>query len=200
MYIDGIKTVLSDSKEISVIGEASDGNQLIELIPTNKPDLILLDINMPGMDGLESAKIIKSQYGDIKIIMLTQYNNKRFVKRCQLLGVEGYLLKDCGKPELINAIHTVYNGGFYYNINSRNKTILQPPGLTTDKPKLSGREIEVLSLLANDKSIFEIAAKLKISEASVKTYRNRLKIKSGTNSIAGLISWAYQNSIIPLLL
>lgn len=194
IYIDGIKKILNNVNEISIIGEALNGNQLLNLIKLKKPHLVLLDISMPIMDGLEAARIIKDKHKSIKVIILTIYDYKGFIKRCQAIGVEGYLLKDCGKQELLKAINTVCNGGVYYCVNkSQSNKIPPPPVVNSKKIKLSSREKEVLLLMANDNNCFEIAFELNISESTVRTYKQRLMIKSGTNTLSGLISWAYNH-------
>ncbi len=118
LMIDGIKTALADSPEIKIVGEAYNGLEIIEIVKNAKPDLILLDIKMPELDGLEAAKILKKQFENIKIIILTQFDERSFIRCCQKIGVEGYLLKDCGKIELLKAINKVYNGGILFSVNN----------------------------------------------------------------------------------
>lgn len=193
--IDGIKTVLADSPEIQIVGEANNGLEIIEIVKTKKPDLVLLDIRMPELDGIEAAKILKRRIGDIKIIIMTQFDERSLIRRCQKIGVEGYLLKDCGKSELIEAIHKVNKGGLHFSINKSNAT-LQTTRIKSKDTILSSREIEVLLLMANDKNCNEIARELGLNESTIRTYRQRLLKKSGTNTYSGLISWAYNQKLI----
>lgn len=195
LMIDGIKTALSDTPEIEIVGEASNGLEIIEVVKATKPDLVLLDINMPELDGIDAAKILKKQFKELKIIMLTQFGEKGFIKHCQKIGVEGYLLKGCGKDELEKAINRVFMGGVYFNVdNNRNEY----PNIdcTDSKPLLSCREQEVLRLFSNDYNIRQVAKKLEISITTVKTYKQRLKNKTGSKTLSGMMKWAYQNDII----
>jgi len=196
MMIDGIKTALKDNTTVEIIGKAYNGKDLLALLQIKKPDIILLDISMPEMDGLQVASKIKQSYRDIKIIMLTQYNYRRFIKHCQEIGVEGYILKNFSSSELNKAIITVNSGGLYYNTKPPNLLITEHPLQTYGRPKFSTQELEVLKLLAQDKNYSEISIALKISNSTVKTYVNRLKDKSGTKNTTGMVSWAYQNDIV----
>ncbi len=196
LMIDGIKTALADNPEIIIVGEAKNGLEIIEISKTNKPDIIILDISMPELDGLDAAKIIKEKFNHIKIIILTQFSEKRFMRYFQKIGVEGYLLKECEKIELIEMIKSVYNGGLHYKICSEqnyNNHLVNCPNST---PTISNRELEVLNLLARDQTCNDISIKLGVCVTSIKTYRQRLKDKSGSNTLTGLVSWAYQNDLI----
>lgn len=197
LYIDGIKTALLNNPEIELIGEAKNGLEIIEIVKANKPDLVLLDIRMPELDGIDAAKILKRQFKDIKIIILTQFGDRGFIGRCQKIGVEGYLLKDCGKSELLKAINKVYNGGILFSINNASTGKMPQTIKVKSKDKiLSSRELEVLLLMANDKNSVEIARELSLNESTVRTYKRRLLSKSGTNTTTGLINWASKQKLI----
>lgn len=197
IVIDGIKTIMSDSPEIKIVGEAYNGLEIIEIVKTKKPDLVLLDIRMPELDGLEAAKILKKQFKDIKIIILTQFDQKSFIRYCQKIGVEGYLLKDCGKTELIKAIKKVYNGGLLFSVNNVGTSkATQATQIKSKDITLSSRELEVLLLMANDTSCSEIADELGIKKSTLGSFRQRLLNKSGTNTTTGLINWAHKQNLI----
>jgi DNA-binding NarL/FixJ family response regulator len=197
LFIDGVKTALKDNHEIKIIGEALNGNQLLKQVNVQNPHLVLLDISMPEMNGLEVAENIKRNHKKVKVIMLTLYSNRSFIKRCQALGVEGYMLKDCGKQELLKAINIVNNGGLFYSVDRSRKFEIPPPAkIKLKNIKLSSREKEVLALMANDKNCIEIAKELGLNESTVRTYKQRLLIKSGTNTSSGLINWAYKQKLI----
>ncbi|MEZ5195661.1 MAG: response regulator transcription factor [Bacteroidales bacterium] len=173
------------------------GRKLLECLKTHQPDIVLLDINMPEMDGLETAQIVKQQYRNIKIIMLTQFGEKRFMKKCMEMGVEGYLLKDCEKQELIKAIIAVYMGGIFYNANYQPESEFFAPVIDDHNPfHISKKEKQVLKLIAEEKCNTEIAKKMSISINTVKTYRERLMLKSGTKNTAGLMYWAVKNKLL----
>ncbi|MEZ5198507.1 MAG: response regulator transcription factor [Bacteroidales bacterium] len=197
IFIDGLKTVLSNVTGIAIVGEALNGKQLLELLEDSLADIVLLDINMPEMDGLETAQIVKQQYSYVKIIMLTQFGEKRFIKKCMEMGVEGYLLKDCEKQELIKAIIAVYMGGIFYNANCQPESGFFAPVVDDHNPfHISEKEKQVLKLIAEEKCNTEIAKKMSISINTVKTYRERLMLKSGTKNTAGLMYWAVKNKLL----
>lgn len=193
IFIDGLKTILEPAPEICIVGEALNGIQLLKLLKTKKADIVLLDINMPKMDGLEAAQHIKQQHSNVKIIMLTQFGDKGFVKKCVDIGVDGYLLKDSDQKELIEAIKVVYKNGTYFKINTGKQN---SKGLEIESIQLSNREKQVLKLLTEDKRCKEIAKELYLKNTTVRTYRNRLMIKAGVSTIAGLIHWADNNGLI----
>ncbi|MBC8488393.1 MAG: response regulator transcription factor [Bacteroidetes bacterium] len=193
LMLDGIRTALSDSTEIKIIGEAMNGKDLLKLLSTNLPDIILLDIMMPELDGIETLKIVKKKFRHVKVIVLTQFGERRFIKNCIDLGAEGFLLKDCGTSILKDAIIAVFKGGTYFNSYNFNRNKLHKHF----KPDiLSNREYEILTLIAGDKPCKEIANRLNLSINTVRTYRNRLLIKSGNNTLAGLVQWANDNNLI----
>ncbi len=195
LMIDGIKTVLADTPEIEIVGEASNGLEIIEVVKATKPDLVLLDIRMPELDGIDAAKILKKQFKDTKIIMLTQFWERGFIRHCQKIGVDGYLLKDCGKDKLIETITNIFNGGIYFNLSNGREKETHRLNCDNSKSLLSCRELDVLKLLVKDFTYGQIAEKLGIELSSVKTYKLRLKRKSETHTLSGLIAWAYQNNI-----
>ncbi len=125
--------------------------------------------------------------------MLTQFGEKGLVKKCVEIGVDGYLLKDCSRQELITAIKTVYNSGTYFKINTGKQNSKE---LEIEKIKLSNREKQVLNLLTEDKGCREIAKELNLKTTTVRTYRSRLLIKAGVSTNAGLIYWADKNDLI----
>jgi len=196
LMIDGIKTALIDCSEIKIIGVAKNGFEAIELVKTKNPDLVLLDIRMPKLDGIDAAKILKKQFSELKIIILSQYGERGFIRRCQKIGIDGYLIKGCGPKELINTIKNIHNGGYYFNVPDTSKDEFYPANNQTTELKISSRELDILELLAKDFTNIQIAKKLGIEPPTVKTHEYRLKQKSGTNTIPGLVSWAYQNKLI----
>ncbi len=110
---DGIKTILANNKEISLAGCAADGAELMALLETKDADVILMDINMPGMNGIEATKLVKSKHPNIKVLSFSQYDEKRFIKQMMKNGANGYLLKNSSASEMVNAIKMAHNGGIY---------------------------------------------------------------------------------------
>ena len=195
IFIDGLKTVLADVPEIIIIGEALNGEHLLDLLKTKQADVALLDINMPIMDGLEAASIIKEKHNRTKTIILSQYNNKGFVKRAKEYGCSGYLLKDCSKTELVTAIKTVYAGGLLYNPKNGIKTSLGNLGFGSGIVDLTKKEKKTLRLILDEKTNKEIARDMGISVNTVRTNKERLHCKTGSITMAGLIKWALENNI-----
>lgn len=196
LMIDGIKNALSDCNEIKIIGEAKNGLEAIELVQTKKPDLALLDIRMPELDGIDAAKILKKQFSKLKIIILSQYGERGFIRRCQKIGIDGYLVKGCSSKELISTIKNIHNGGYYFNVPDTSIDEYYPANSRASEFKITSKELDFLKLLAKDYSTDQIAEALKIEQSTIKTYKKRLKQKSGTDTLTGLVSWAYQNKII----
>jgi DNA-binding NarL/FixJ family response regulator len=196
IMIDGIRTALSGESDIIIIGEAYNGNQLLDLLESKKSDIILLDIRMPILDGIDTLKILRNKFKKIKVIMLTQFGERQFIKKCIEYGADGYLLKDCGKHELMNAIRTVNEGGTWFDIHNRLSNSINEN--LDDMPKLSKREVEVLQLICEELSNREIAEKLNISVDTVNTYRTRLMKKAGAKKVIGLFRWASKNRLINL--
>lgn len=196
LFIDGVKTVLADVPDINIIGEALNGEHLLDLLKTKQADVVLLDINMPIMDGLEAASIIKEKHNKTKTIILSQYNDKGLVKKAKEYGCSGYLLKDCDKTELVTAIETVYAGGLFYNPKNGVKTSFGNLGFNTGNVDLTKKENETLRLILDEKSNKEIAKEMEISINTVRTNKERLHCKTGNTTMAGLIKWALENNIL----
>lgn len=200
LMIDGIKTTLADIEDFNFAGEASDGYRLIRLLEEGVAvDVILMDINMPNLDGLDSTRKITKQFPDIRIIVLTQYDEKRFIKQMIKSGATGYLLKDSGKDELEKAIRKVAAGEKYFS--GRLSLSLVNQELKTENakslfPKLTGREKEILNLICREYSSQEIADKLFISFHTVESHRANLMYKAGVKNTAGLARWAVENDFV----
>ena len=199
LLIDGIKTTLSDEPDLTIVGEAHNGLQVLKFLKSQKADVILMDINMPQMDGLDCTKAVTKEYPDVKIIALSQYAEKRFVKRMVKYGAMGYLLKDSGKEELLEAIRTVHNGERYFckklSINFMQDE-LQVEKTKSLFPKLTSREKEVLKLICEEFSSQEIAERLFISFYTVENHRANLMAKAGAKNTAGLVRWAVENEFV----
>ena len=194
---DGIKSILTNEKDINLIGCVSNGEELLKMLETTKADVILMDINMPGMNGIEATKLVKKRYPEIKVLCFSQYDEKRFIKQLLKCGANGYLLKEAAGSELVSAIWMVHTGGMYMSKNL--------PNVFGDKPKprsnylfpnLSKREVDVLNEICSEKSTNEIAGSLYISHNTVETHRANLLLKVGVKNTAGLVKWAVENNIV----
>jgi len=194
---DGIKTVLANEKEIELAGCAADGAELMELLETKEADVILMDINMPGINGIEATKLVKKKYPDIKVISFSQYDEKRFIKQMLKNGANGYLLKNSSASEMVNAIKITHSGGMYLSQDLPNVFGEKPKRRSNYLfPNLTRREIDVLKEICQEKNTTEIADTLFLSPNTVETHRANLLLKVGVKNTAGLVKWAIENEIV----
>lgn len=205
LFRKGISFLLQKEKNIEVLFEASNGEELISHLNSNetKPDIIIMDLKMPVLNGVEATKIIRKFFPEVKIIALTSYDTKAFVINMIQVGAVAYIIKNTTPKDLINTINEVACKGFYYNENILK--ILKDTILTTKNSKinletsfLSPREIEILQLICNQKTTAEIAEKLFLSPRTVEGHRNNLLLKTESRNIAGLVVYAIQNEIAVL--
>jgi len=200
LMIDGIKATLKGIEDFNIVTHANNGYQVLEKLDDGmEVHVILMDINMPKMDGLACTKEVRKRFPDIRIIALSQYDEKRFVKRMVKNGASGYLLKDSGKDLLEEAIRTVHAGGNYFSEKLSMRLISQELKTEDTKslfPKLTGRELEILNLIGKEHSSQEIAEKLFISFHTVESHRANLMYKAGVKNTAGLVRWAVENDLL----
>ena len=204
LFRKGISFLLGREANIEIIFEASNGNELISFLQSNKnnhPDIIIMDLKMPGINGVEATKIIHAEFTELKIIALTSYNSKSFVANMIDVGAVSYLVKNATPQELLKTINEVSEKGFYYT--DYVIKIIQADVLNSKKTKstldttfLTAREIEVLKLICSQKSTVEIADALFISPRTVEGHRNNLLLKTESRNIAGLVVYAVQNKIM----
>lgn len=194
---DGIKTILADAKDIELIGCASDGAKLLELLETKHADVILMDINMPGINGIDATKLVKEKFPNIKVLSFSQYDEKRFIKQMLKNGANGYLLKNSSASEMVNAIKIVHDGGMYMSPELPNVFGEKPKSRSNYLfPDLTKREIDVLQEICREKNTNEIAEALFLSTNTVETHRANLLLKVGVKNTAGLVKWAVENEIV----
>ena len=203
LFRKGISFLLEREKNLEIIFEASNGNELISFLKTNNdhPDIILMDLKMPIINGVEATKIIRQDFPEIKIIALTSYDSKSFVANMIDVGAVSYLIKNATPHDLVTTINEVALKGFYYT--DYIMKIITEDVLTNKKVKsnfdsnfLTKREIEVLKLICFQKSTVEIADQLFISPRTVEGHRNNLLLKTESRNIAGLVVYAIQNDIM----
>lgn len=194
---DGIKTILADAKGIKLIGCASDGAELMELLKSKEADVILMDINMPGVNGIDATKLVKEKYPNTKVLSFSQYDEKRFIKQMLKNGANGYLLKNSSANEMVNAIKIAHSGGMYMSPELPNVFGNKPkPRSNYLFPDLTKREIDVLQEICKEKNTHEIAETLFLSSNTVETHRANLLLKVGVKNTAGLVKWAVENEIV----
>jgi DNA-binding NarL/FixJ family response regulator len=172
----GIKSLLESNLDMQVIGEAENGQRALEQIPALKPDIVLMDIRMPVMDGVAATKAIAQNYPDAKVLVLTTFDDDEYVSQAMRLGAKGYLLKDTEPDELALAIRSVYKGHTQLGPGLFEKALVPSPASAPsiqpppELAQLTARELEVLHLIASGANNREIAASLFLSENTVKNY------------------------------
>jgi len=196
----GVKMLLEADSNIEVVGEALDGNEALKLVEQLKPDVTLMDIAMPGMDGLEATRRIKAQWPEVAVLVLTMHRSEEYFFDMLKLGASGYLLKGAQPEELINAVQTVARGEIFLYPSMAGKLVRDYVSRTGNAssldPSLSPRENEILRLLVDDFSSKEIAEKLVVSISTVHTHRNNLMRKLGLSSRRELIQYARQKGLL----
>ena len=195
MFRSGLKRIIEDSQKLVVIGEAGDGLQLLELLKKSKPDMVILDISMPKLRGLEATQEIKSSYPDIKILILTMHKNKEYLLQALSAKADGYLLKEDTDMQLLAAIESIRDGKMFLSPLMAEDLAQNLLDLLkkTDEPfdkTLSTREKEVLTLLAEGKSSKEIADLLYISLRTVEHHRASINKKLKIKNIVDLVKYA----------
>lgn len=200
MFIDGVKSLLSSNKRFSVIGEAHNGEEVINILSKEKVDIVLLDMNMPVMDGMQTLKIIREKYPLMKVIMLTMFSTRDYIERLLKAGANGYILKNTGKDELTLGIDTVMRGESFFSKEVTERIMEGLQGKKTSSAKtgiveLTEREKQVLALIVKEMTTQEIADKLFISTNTVETHRKNLISKLNVRNIAGLVKYALQNGL-----
>lgn len=196
----GLKTILMTESDFTIIGEAQSGEEAIEKLKTISPDIIVMDINMPGKDGIETTREIRKENKNLKIILLTMYSDEAYLKEGLNAGAQGYVLKRAVDTELITAIRTVLNNEHYiyptmipylYKQNEEDNESKLP-----NKSILSQRETEVLKLIALGYTQKEIGEELFLSIKTVETYKTRIMEKLGETKRSSLVKYAIKHNLI----
>jgi DNA-binding NarL/FixJ family response regulator len=199
MFLQGIISLLEQEPNITVIDKAVNGFEALEIIKKGVVDFIILDISMPEMDGIELSKILKKQHPNVKILIVSTHSNVMIVSRLIRIGVNGYLLKNAAKEELLKAINRIASGENYFaeeleekHLSNSSKIEKQVSNLT----ELSSREKEILVLIAHEYNTAEIAEKTFISLNTVNTHRRNLLSKLNAKNTAGLVKYAVENGLV----
>jgi len=201
LFRAGVKTALSVKKDVELIAEADNGQQLLHLLKHIEPDVILLDIQMPIMDGIQTLPEIRKIRPDAKVIMLSMYNDHSMISKLMEIGANSYLTKNSDSETIYQAIKTCHEQEFFFN-ELTNKALLS--GLRTKRSDIGGqqeadlsdKELRVLKLMCEEKTTKEIADIVDISPRTVEAIRDKLKTKTGAKSMAGLVMYAVKNGII----
>lgn len=199
MFLQGIISLIEHESSIKIVGKAVNGIEVLNILKIQNADMVLLDISMPEMDGIELSKILKKEYPFLKIIIVSTHSNAKIISRLIRIGVNGYLLKNAEKAELLDAIYTVADGKKYFSkdvedqyLSNNQKIEKQISNLT----ELSSREKEILVLIAHEYNTAEIAEKTFISLNTVNTHRRNLLSKLNAKNTAGLVKYAVENGLV----
>jgi DNA-binding NarL/FixJ family response regulator len=204
LFRNGLASLLSESTQLELLYEAESANQILDFFNQGSqlPDILLMDMKLPDMNGMELNKKLQKEYAQVKVLVLSMYDQERFIYRMIEEGACGYLIKNCSKEELINAIITTYKSGFYFNLSTmqamRNASKFKNQSLhnVNNIPvTLTRREEEVLQLICKELTNAEIAERLYISLRTVDGHRNNLLAKTGCKNTAGLVIFAIRFAI-----
>jgi DNA-binding NarL/FixJ family response regulator len=202
IFRDGIKMALSSKEYLKIIWEAEDGKDLIHKMKIKLPDVLLMDIRMPEMDGINAISLLRQEYEDVKIIVLTMYDDQEMISKMMEMGANAYLTKTTDPEEIYNAILTCMNDDFYFN-DLLNKAVLmklQQKKTTRqfypNPVKFTEKEISILRLIAQDKTTEEISKEVYLSPRTIETIRQNMKTKVGAKTIAGLVMYGMRNKLI----
>ena len=202
IFRDGIKMALSGKEYLKIIWEAEDGKDLIHKMKLKLPDVLLMDIRMPEMDGINAISLLRKEYEEVKIIVLTMYDDQEMISKMMEMGANAYLTKTTDPEEIYNAILTCMNDDFYFN-DLLNKAVLmklqQKKATSQFYPnaiKFNEKEINILKLIAQDKTTEEISKEVYLSPRTIETIRQNMKTKVGVKTIAGLIIYGTRNKLI----
>ena len=195
LVLDGLQARLELEEYIEVIGTANNGLDALNKAKILKPDVVLMDVTMPVLNGLEATKRFQTEQPGTKILVLSMHNEKEYILSLIQSGANGYVLKDVSSEELVLAIETVYQGGTYFS-SGASEALFTQQKLTNHQEELTKRERSVLKALASGLSNKEIAHQLNISVRTVETHRLNIKTKLDINSAAGLTKYAIEHQIV----
>lgn len=208
IYRNGIAALLNRMEDYDLVGEAANGVELLEVVKDRQPDVVITDIRMPEMDGIEVTRNILQHYPDIRILALSMHEEEKLISEMLKAGAMGYLLKNTEKMELIEAITAVMKGDMFFNHSISGNLLAKfinqdsaKPSLRSrekeDKDLLTDREKEILKLIVEEEMTNErIARKLSISKRTVDTHRKNLLLKLGVNNTVGLVKLAYKLGLV----
>jgi DNA-binding NarL/FixJ family response regulator len=203
LFRRGLVSIFSAAVGIDLLFEAGDGQELIEKIADEQPDVVLMDLQMPRMDGIKATQYIRQHFPDVKVVILSMHDEDNFVTHLMELGANGYLLKDADPEEVERAIHTVATEDYYYgpfltkvmHRKMLDKSRKRDPLHFDTKANLTAREIEILRLICEGHTTAQIADKVFLSDRTVEGHRNRIMEKIGAKNTAGMVVYAVKNEI-----
>lgn len=199
MMRDGLRAVLTGHDDLQVVGEATDGAEAVAKVASLHPDIVVMDISMPGLSGIEATRQVLAESPTTRVIGLSMHNDRRYVRAMFQAGAVGYLLKSAASEELIHAIRAVAERRVYVSPGVAEQVVDgfvgREPGATPSPMSLSGREREVLQLIADGKTSKEIAAAMTVAVSTVETYRKQIMDKLGLRTVAELTKYAVRHGL-----
>ena len=198
MFLDGMVTMLQRNRKIKILGTAQSGNSLLKLLEDVQPDIVVTDLQMEDLSGLEAIKIIRNRYPKIKVLALTMHNEAGFVRKLMEFGISGYILKNAGKQVLTAAIEKIADGGTYFSdavMHTMMESLNKPPANKNKELPLTHRERQIISLICKEYTTNEIAGELNLSPLTIETHRKNIFLKLKVKNIAGLVRFAIKNNL-----
>lgn len=202
LFREGIRLIFEAQSSINVMIEANNGRELLHALEQDMADVVLLDLEMPELNGAETLKVIREKYPDLKVLLLTMHDNEKYMVSFLQLGANGYLLKDTAPEELVFAVKRVHETGKYLSDRVSDALLNRLGSLKTKAPQLGDitnlgeRELEVLQLICQEHTTAEIADQLFLSTRTIETYRKRLLEKTDTRNTAGLVRFAIEKGLL----
>lgn len=195
---EGVKKIIRSSRKMRIAGEAADIEQTLQLASTQEPDIIVLDISLPGIDDLKGLEMVRERCPAVPVLILSMYPEERYAVRALKAGASGYITKSMAAEELPKAIDKILSGGVYVSPHLAELLALeaQQPSRALPHERLTERELQVLTMLASALQVKQVAAELGISISSVNTYRSRIFYKTGMVSNAALIRYAVKHGLV----
>jgi DNA-binding NarL/FixJ family response regulator len=202
IFRDGIRMALSGRNFIKIIWEAEDGKDLLHKMKLKQPDVVLMDIRMPELDGANALSLLRKEYEETRIIVLTMYDDQEMITKMMEMGANAYLTKTSDPDEIYEAIITVMNDEFYFN-DLVNKAVLlklqykkKVKQYYPNTVQFSEKELKILKCIAEDKTTEEISKEVFLSPRTIETIRQKMKEKVGAKTIAGLVMYAMRNRLL----
>jgi DNA-binding NarL/FixJ family response regulator len=202
IFRDGIRMALSGKEYLKIIWEAEDGKDLLHKIKIKMPNVLLMDIRMPEMDGVNAISLLRKEYEEVKIIVLTMYDDQEMISRMMEMGANAYLTKTTDPEEIYNAILGCMNDDFYFNDLVNKAVMMKLQHKKSSKQyypnpiKFTDKELKILRLLAEDKTTEEISKEVYLSPRTIETIRQNMKTKVGAKTIAGLVMYGMRNKLL----
>lgn len=196
IFIDGLRMLLRDEPDMKILAVASNGKELIDMLPTFNPDIVLLDINMPVINGLETGRMIKQTHPQVKFMILSTYNDEHLIEKARQYGANAYVLKTANKEELLKNIRCVFRGGSCFPDRSGGtKSDFDSRDQFLKQFDLTKRELEILRLIRQDYSNLQIAEELFLSVHTVQTHRKNIMSKLNINTSTALMKFILENNV-----